>query len=144
MKLSKLTPNLAVVDIRQSVEFYCKNLGFNLVMAVPLAQRDIDDQLADGKEYVYALLQKDGVELMFQRFDSFAEDLVITEQRTIGASVSFYMEGRGLEAFHAELNSRGVKTTEVKLTWYGVKEFYLADNNGYILGFAEETAQAEA
>ena len=142
MKLSKLTPNLAVADIRQSVEFYCKNLGFNLVMAVPLAQRGIEDQLADGKEYVYALLQKDGVELMFQRFDSFAEDLVIAEQKTVGASVSFYMEGKGLEAFHAELSSRRVKTTEVKLTWYGVKEFYLTDNNGYVLGFAEEAEKA--
>jgi hypothetical protein len=29
--------------------------------------------------------------------------------------------------------------SKLKLTWYGVKEFYIKDNNGYILGFAEES-----
>jgi hypothetical protein len=33
--------------------------------------------------------------------------------------------------------------TEMQLTWYGVKEFYVKDNNGYILGFAEETEKTE-
>ena len=31
-------PNFAVADIRQTVQFYCENLGFELVMAVPETQ----------------------------------------------------------------------------------------------------------
>lgn len=138
MKLNKLTPNLAVIDIRQTVQFYCENLGFELVMAVPVTQDGIEQQLFDEKEYVYAMLKKDGVELMFQRSDSFHEDVVLAEKTVIGASASFYMEGKGIDTFHAELKSKGLQISELKLTWYGMKEFYLKDNNGYVLGFSEE------
>lgn len=144
MKLSKLTPNLAVADIRQTVQFYCENLGFELIMAVPVTQDGIEQQLSDGKEYVYAMLKKDGVELMFQRSDSFREDVVLAEQMSIGASVSFYMEGKGIDAFHAELKNKGIQVTELKLTWYGIKEFYLKDNNSYVLGFAEEARESKS
>ena len=138
MKLSKLTPTLAVADIRQTVDFYSKNLGFELVMVVPVTQDGIEQQLSDGKEYVYAMMKKDGVEIMFMRSDSFHEDVVLAERTTIGASVSFYMEGKNIDMFHAELKNKGLQITELKLTWYGIKEFYLKDNNNYVLGFAEE------
>ena len=29
---------------------------------------------------------------------------------------------------------------ELSTTWYGMKEFYIYDNNGYVLGFAEQKA----
>ena len=144
MKLSKLTPNLAVADIRQTVEFYCEKLSFELVMAVPVTQDGVEIRLSDEKEYVYAMLRKDGVELMLQRFDSFDEDVVVAKRTSIGASVSFYMEGKGIDAFYAELKNKGIRTTDLKLTWYGIKEFYLTDNNGYVLGFAEEQENPES
>jgi uncharacterized glyoxalase superfamily protein PhnB len=138
MKINKLTPNLAVYDIRQTVQFYCENLGFRLVTAVPVTQDGAEQQLSDGKEYVYALLQKDDVELMFQRADSFREDIVFAGEIPVGASVSFYMQGKEIESFHAELKRKKVPISDIKLTWYGIKEFYIKDNNGYILVFAEE------
>jgi uncharacterized glyoxalase superfamily protein PhnB len=138
MKLNKLTPNFAVTDIRQTVRFYCENLGFELVMAVPVTHDGVEQQLSDGKEYVYAMMKKDSIELMFQRSDSFNEDILLDAQTSIGASVSFYMEGKEIESFYTELKNRNLAVSELKLTWYGIKEFYLKDNNGYILGFAEE------
>lgn len=27
---------------------------------------------------------------------------------------------------------------ELSTTWYGMNEFYIRDNNGYVLGFAEQ------
>jgi uncharacterized glyoxalase superfamily protein PhnB len=138
MKLNKLTPNFAVSDIRQTALFYRENLGFEVVMAVPVTQDGAEQQLSDGKEYVYALMKKDGVELMFQQSDSFNEDVVLADRTPIGASVSFYMEGKGIEALYAELKKRNLTVSELRLRWYGIKEFYLKDNNGYILGFAEE------
>ncbi|MDR2887623.1 MAG: hypothetical protein LBV26_06460 [Bacteroidales bacterium] len=64
---------------------------------------------------------------------------------SVGASVSFYMQGEGIESLHEELKNRGFQVSELKLTWYGIKEFYIKDNNGYILGFGEETKkQAES
>jgi uncharacterized glyoxalase superfamily protein PhnB len=142
MKLNKLTPNFAVADIRQTVRFYRDNLGFELIMAVPVAQDGVERQLLDGKEYVYAMMRKDGVELMFQRSDSFREDVALAGDTPVGASVSFYMEGEGIDDFHAGLETKGAQVTGINRTWYGVKEFYLKDNNGYVLGFAEEAEKA--
>ena len=142
MKVNTLTPNLAVTDILKTVRFYCENLGFELVMAVPVTQDGIEQQLSDGKEYVYAMLKKDSIELMIQRIDTFQEDIVMAGQQDIGASVSFYMQGKGIETFYAELKSKNIQMSEIKHTWYGIKEFYIKDNNGYILGFAEETEKS--
>jgi uncharacterized glyoxalase superfamily protein PhnB len=141
MKVNTLTPNLAVADIRQAVQFYCENLGFELVMAVPETQDGIHQQLSDDKTYVYAMLKKDNVELMFQRIDTLKEDISLFDRDAIGASVSLYMQGKGIDEFYAELKNKNIQITEIRLTWYGIKEFYIKDNNGYILGFAEEAKE---
>ena len=138
MKVNTLTPNLAVADIRQTIQFYSENLGFELVMAVPETQDGIDEQLLDNKEYVYAMMKKDDAALMFMRTDGFEEDITIADKVSIGASVSFYMQGKGIDAFYEKLKTKNIQISELKLTWYGIKEFYIKDNSGYILGFAEE------
>ena len=132
---------MAVADVQQTVQFYCENLGFELVMAVPESQDGVDQQLSDGKDYVYAALKKDDVSLMVQRIDSFCEDVAFVGKTDIGASVSFYIQGKGVEAFYEELKSKHIQLSELKLTWYGNKEFYLKDNNGYSLCFAEEAGK---
>jgi uncharacterized glyoxalase superfamily protein PhnB len=138
MKLNKLTPNFAVADIRQTVQFYRENLGFELIMAVPATQDGVDTQLAGDREYVYAMMKKEQIELMFQQQDSFHEDISLAGNEPVGASVSFYMQGKDIEPFYAGLKNRDIQVSDLKLTWYGIKEFYMKDNNGYILGFAEE------
>ena len=138
MKISKLSPNFEVYDIRKTVAFYVENFGFNLIMAVPETQDGIDQTFAENKEYVYAMLQKDTVEFMFQRSDTFKNDVVFSKELNIGATVSFYMDVEGIKEFYQDLKSRNIELTELKTTWYGMQEFYLKDLNGYILGFAEK------
>lgn len=141
MKVNKLTPNFEVEDIRETVNFYQSILGFSLVMAVPETQDGIEQSLADNKEYVYALVSKDTVEMMFQRSDSFKSDVKMAKDIPFGASVSFYMEIDGLDSFYNEIKDKVSEITEPKLAWYGMKEFYTKDPNGYILGFAEKSEQ---
>ena len=138
MKISKLSPNFEVSDIRKTVAFYTENFGFNLIMAVPETQDGIDQTFAENKEYVYAMIQKDNVEFMFQRTDTFKNDVVFSNCLNIGATVSFYMDVEGIKEFYQDLKSRNIELTELKTTWYGMQEFYLKDLNGYILGFAEK------
>lgn len=138
MKANKLTPNFEVKSIRETLEFYQNALGFSLVMAVPETQDGIEQSLTDGKEYVYALVSKDKVEIMFQRTDSFKEDVRLAKDLPMGASVSFYMEIDGIDSFYEQIKNSGWVPTELKTAWYGMREFYLKDNNGYILGFAEK------
>lgn len=138
MKISKLSPNFEVSDIRKTVAFYTENFGFNLIMAVPETQDGIEQTFAENKEYVYAMIQKDNVEFMFQRTDTFKNDVVFSKELNIGATVSFYMDVEGIEEFYQDLKNRNIELTELKTTWYGMQEFYLKDLNGYILGFAEK------
>lgn len=138
MKASKLTPNFEVINVKQTVDFYSKHLGFILLMAVPETQDGIDQSFAEKKEYVYAMVQKDNVEIFFQRTDSFKEDVVFSQGLSIGASVSFYIEIEGIQEFYTTLKEKNLQITELKTTWYGMREFYLKDNNGYILGFAQK------
>ena len=35
MKITKLSPNFEVTDVRKTVSFYVENFGFNLIIAVP-------------------------------------------------------------------------------------------------------------
>lgn len=139
MKISKLSPNFEVADIRKTVAFYVENFGFKLIMAVPETQDSIDPTFAENKEYVYAMMQKDSVEMMFQRSDTFKNDVVFSKDLPIGATVSFYMEMEGIQEFYQDLKSKNLELTELKTTWYGMQEFYVKDLNGYILGFAENT-----
>lgn len=139
MKANKLTPNFEVINIRETIEFYQNALGFSLVMAVPETQDGIEQSLTDGKEYVYALVSKDSVEMMFQKTDSFKEDVYFAKELPMGATVSFYMEIDGIEDFHNHIKGKSLSPTELKTTWYGMREFYMKDNNGYILGFAEKS-----
>ena len=139
MKANKLTPNFEVKDIRKTVEFYQSILGFTLVMAVPDTQDGIEQSFADGKEYVYALVSKDNVEMMFQKTESFKRDVLFAKDLSMSASVSFYMEIDGVDSFYEQIKNKGLNPTELKTAWYGMREFYLTDNNGYILGFAEKS-----
>ena len=84
-------------NVKQTVDFYSKHLGFKLVMAVPESQDGIDQSFVEEKEYVYAMVQKDNVEIFFQRSDSFKNDVVFSQDLSIGASVSFYMDIEGIK-----------------------------------------------
>jgi uncharacterized glyoxalase superfamily protein PhnB len=138
MKASKLTPTFEVSDIKKTIAFYSENFAFNLIMAVSETQDGIEQTLSDDKEYVYAMMQKDNVELMFQRSDTFKNDVVFSKGFPMGASVSFYMEIEGIKEFYESIRNKDLQTTELRTTWYGMQEFYLKDINGYILGFAEK------
>ena len=139
MTFNKLTPNFEVSNIRETVHFYQSVLGFTLTMAVPESQDGVEQKLEDGNEYVYALLTKDKVEIMLQRTDSFKKDIELAGDHKIGASVSFYMEIEGLNELYNAIKGKVKNSTEPKTAWYGMREFYIKDPNGYILGFAEKT-----
>jgi len=138
MGFNKLTPNFEVSDLRESVHFYQSVLGFTLTAAVPETHDGVDPELIEGKNYVFAMMKNGDVELMFQRSDSFKHDVEIATNEIIGASVSFYIEIAGIQEFYNEIKGKVPAITAMKTTWYGVNEFYMKDNSGYILGFGEK------
>lgn len=82
MKITKLTPNFEVTDVKQTVAYYEETFGFKLVMTVPETQDGIEQSFTENKNYVYAMMQKDNVEIFFQRTDTFKEDVVYSQDLT--------------------------------------------------------------
>lgn len=138
MAFNKLTPNFEVQDIQKTVDFYENLLGFSLVMAVPETQDGIEQSISDDKKYVFAMIVKDKVELMFQQTESFKQDLKFAKELPIAASVSFYMEVNEVDNLYNVVKDKVSEISELKTAWHGMKEFYIKDINGYILGFAEK------
>lgn len=135
--MKKLNPNLMVKDVKETVNYYVDNLGFKLVMAVPETQDGILTEIPEDKNVVYALVKNGNAEIMFQAEKSFKEDVPALANIPFGASCTFYLELENLEDFYAEIKDKVEVVKDVFTTWYGMKEFYIRDNNGYILTFAE-------
>ncbi len=135
--MNSLKPNLMVRDVKKTVEFYQKNLGFELVMAVPETQDSVLTTIPKDKKIVYALVKNAAVEIMLQSEDSFKKDIPALKELEAGASCTFYIECENVENFYEDIKDKVEIVKELFITWYGVKEFYARDNNGYILCFAE-------
>ncbi|NTW51929.1 MAG: bleomycin resistance family protein [Chlorobiaceae bacterium] len=141
--MKKLTPNLMVRDVSKTVEFYCNNLGFQLIMAVPDTQDGILTEIHQSRNVVYALIGNGNVEIMLQSEESLKSDLPAMAGISIGASVTLYIEIEDIGKFHAENGPKVEVIKALSTTWYGMNEFYIRDNNGYILCFAEQAKQPD-
>ncbi len=135
---SKLTPNLMVADVKETVEFYQNKLGFKLEMAVPESQDCILTEIPADKNLVYALVKQGNVEIMFQEQDNLKKDIPALASFEIRASVSFYSEVENLKDYYEKLKDDVDIVKDFATAWYGMDEFYIRDNNGYILAFAQQ------
>ena len=136
--MEKMTPNLMVKNVKETVEFYSTNLNFNLVMAVPVTQDGILTAIPKDKDIVFALVKNGNVEFQFQVEKSLKEDINIFKDSMIGASASFYININNIDVFYNAVKGKVEVVKELSTTWYGMNEFYIYDNNGYVLGFAEQ------
>jgi len=130
--LKKLTPNLMVDDVQQTLAFYHDVLGFNVLMTLP-----------DHPPFDFAIVQRDQVELMFQSRTSLSENVPALTGHPIGASQTFYIEVDGLTKLYENLRDQVDIVVDLHTTFYGTQEFYFRDMNGYILSFAEPAVPDE-
>ena len=134
----KITPDLMVSDISKTVRYYVDKLGFELCMLVPEGENCLEEKMSSSRRYVYAMVKRDGVFMMFMRRDVYGEDIKALKNADIGASASFYIDVEDVNGLYDAYEKKAVEIIrEISLTWYGMKEFYIRDCNGYILGFGE-------
>ena len=126
MTLEKLTPNMMVENVAETVAFYRDVLGFNLVMTVP-----------ENTPFVWALMQRDEVEVMFQERASLTEEVPLFEGMALGGALTFYIDMQGVEALYEKIRAQVQVVMDLKTTFYGKREFAIQDCNGFILTFAE-------
>jgi uncharacterized glyoxalase superfamily protein PhnB len=124
--LKKLTPNMMVEDVQATLTFYRDVLGFEVLTTLP-----------DTAPFDFAIVRRDGVELMFQSRLSLSENVPALAGSPIGASQTFYIEVSGLQDLYERVRGRAEIVVDLHTTFYGTQEFYFRDSNGYILSFSE-------
>jgi lactoylglutathione lyase len=124
--LKKLTPNFMVEDVRKTIEFYQEVLGFSVITTV-----DNEDEIG------FAIMQREQVEIMFQSRKSLSENVPALSGSPIGASQTLYIEVSDIETLYEALRDKVDIVVDMHSTFYGTREFYFKDINGYILSFSE-------
>ncbi len=127
MQLKKLTPNIMVEDVKRTTTFYKDVLGFELAASVP----------PDGETLDWAMLKRDGVEMMFQSRPSLSGELPLFAEKTIGGALTFYIEVADIQALYTDLKGKVTLLQELHQTFYDTQEFVIQDHNGFVLTFAE-------
>ena len=125
-----LSPTLAVRDMKRTIEFYTKSLGFSLGMTFPTP---------DNPEY--ADLSKDGMVLMFIP----TRELGIGDDEKLGTGVNLYLQIDGnIDAYYDELKKKGVGiAVDIKDEPFGIRDFTVEDIDGYQLTFNQVPEAAE-
>ena len=121
MKLTGLRPMLWTEDLKGSVDFYTNSLGFTA------------DEF--NEEWGWALLAKDDVSLMLARPNEHAP------YEKIGFTGSFYFNTDSVDALWDEFNDKARVCYGIEDFFYGMREFAIYDNNGYLLQFGQPTSE---
>lgn len=127
---TKNTPNLIVSDIDRSLAFYRDELGFSVVTTVP-----------EQPPYVFAMLQAGGVELFLNDVKlALKEHPEWAGQSMVAFGHSLFIETDGIDELYARLNGRVPIWLPIVTQWYGMREFGIADPDGYLITFAHRVA----
>ena len=129
---SKLTPNLLVADVERSLDFYTKVLGFARGSTVP-----------EQSPFVFGSVVSGPVEIFFNERETAAKEYPGIAGKPIGITGTMFIELEGtgiIEHLHDRLKRTVPIVMDLVTQWYGVKEFAIADPDGYVITFAERVA----
>ena len=121
MKLKALTPSLKTRDIRGTIDFYVKVLGFTI------------DTLWPADNPTLCILDRDGVHLSFAVDTEgwYADKPCLTGQ--------LWIDVEDVIALHARVAGSVAIEWGPEVYHYGRREFAIKDPNGYLLAFSERT-----
>ena len=124
--ITKITPEIIVEDVNKTVTFYESVFGFKKMMTVP-----------EEGTYDWALIAKDGNELMLQTKASLLKDLPSIKNTKIGNSMMLYIEVKDIDNFYTKIKTKVTLVKDIHDTFYGSREFIVQDCNNYIIIFSE-------
>jgi len=121
MKLNRITPMLRTWKLKESLDFYKNVLGFEI------------DATNEGAGW--AALHRDDVCLMLSEPNPHEGDKY---PRFTG---SLYFNVEDVEAVWQQVKSKAAISYPPETFFYGMREFGIYDNNGYLLQFGQEVAK---
>jgi uncharacterized glyoxalase superfamily protein PhnB len=126
--VKSLTPVLIVDEVEPCAEFWMQRLGFEKPQEVP----------GDDGKLVFCILQKDGVEIMYQTKASAAADSPAQKGELTGHSTVLFFTVPSMADLDAiEKAVQGAPMVKERhQTFYGSTEFYVREPGGNVVGFA--------
>lgn len=122
--MKKVTPVLLVEAIEPVLPFWVDRMGFEITNSVP-----------DGDRLGFVMLQKGGVELMYQTRHSVAEDIAPLADTPLGGTMLF-VEVDDLDAVEQAL--AGIEpVVPRRKTFYGAEELIVREPGGHVVNFAQ-------
>jgi len=122
------TTNLMVESVDKTVEFYRDILGFSVIASVPNEQKGRLD---------FVILSKDSMSLMLQNRESLIEECPILNFPKVQPSATLYITVDNFDDMYKDIKSKYAILKDIHVTNYGMTEFAIADNNGYVITIAE-------
>jgi catechol 2,3-dioxygenase-like lactoylglutathione lyase family enzyme len=119
-KLTALRPMLYTSELDATIAFYVSVLGFTL-----------DERMDD---LGWASLSRDGVSVMLAKPNAHT----LFDKPTFTGS--FYFNTDDVETLWANLKSKAKICYDIDTFSYGMREFAIYDNNGYVLQFGQPSA----
>ena len=123
---TKLTANLIVSNVEQSLAFYEDVLGFARGMTVP-----------EQSPFVFAAVTSGPVEIFFNDRSTVTKESPQMAGLSFGGGNTMFIEVQGVDALHERIAARVTVILPLVTQWYGVREFAIADPDGYVITFAE-------
>jgi catechol 2,3-dioxygenase-like lactoylglutathione lyase family enzyme len=117
--LREIWPLLVVQDIDRSIAFYRDKLGFGVVAEAQAA----------GRTY-WCRVARQGCSLMLQQAEE--EDGPPAGR---GPGITLYLLCDNVDAMHAELTARGLALQPPENAYYGMRQLFVPDPDGYALCF---------
>jgi uncharacterized glyoxalase superfamily protein PhnB len=124
--VQKITTVLAVENVQPSVDFWGR-LGFEVTVTVPH-----DDTLG------FAILVKDGTEIMLQSVASILADLGANTGEVNGRSAALFIEVADLVAVEQALAGYPIEMPR-RTTFYGMHEIGVREPGGHFVVFAQRS-----
>lgn len=118
-RIKQMSPQLIVADIDRSVEFYTKNLGF-----------DVDFRYED----FYAAVIKDSFSIHLKLGKPFQQERK-SKRNNEDLDIVFSVEE--IETLYEELSNKSVAITQTLREMSYGREFYIADPDSYIIAFLQ-------
>ena len=132
MNVTDVTPNLIVSDIDRSTAFYRDVLGFSVVTSVP-----------DQAPFVFVWLRRDGVSVFLNALAGTKDDVPELATQKIGGTNTMFMTleaesvDHGVDAMFRSVEGKARVVMPLKDQFYGMREFGIADPDGYVIFFAQ-------
>jgi len=126
MKVVKLSPVLRVRSVDDVLPFWEERMGFERKVEIP-----------DADGIGFAILERDGVEVMLQSAASANADVPALAAPASPGTTALFIEVASLEPYLAKLRPED-HAAPVRETFYGMREAILRDPAGHVVVLAQK------